>query len=159
MPSDPVETAQLVQPQKFLDAQQRVKETGLQDEIFWDAFMDYFSGVPARISPALRQEYFDMNRRVPEKNLIKLVARVADNAVTSQLLGSITQPVLLIWGTADPLLPAAAADRLAFYLKAAPISRVLLPDVGHYPPLEVPERFADITVTYLEQVLGSPNKQ
>jgi pimeloyl-ACP methyl ester carboxylesterase len=28
----------------------------------------------------------------------------------------------------------------------------MLPDVGHYPPLEVPARFADIVANYIEAV-------
>jgi pimeloyl-ACP methyl ester carboxylesterase len=72
--------------------------------------------------------------------------------MAKELMGKVTIPVLLLWGARDPLLPAPMADVLAGYLKNAKISKIILDDVGHYPPLEVPERYAAILVTFLENV-------
>ena len=63
-------------------------------------------------------------------------------------------PVLL-WGGADPLLPESAVNAIARYLSNAQISKVIMPDVGHYPPLEVPDRFAQLIAAYAEA--GTPN--
>jgi pimeloyl-ACP methyl ester carboxylesterase len=67
-------------------------------------------------------------------------------------MGAVTAPTLLIWGARDPLLTPPTADILAGYLSHAQVSKVIMPDVGHYPPLEAPERFARIVAAYIEAV-------
>jgi hypothetical protein len=41
---------------------------------------------------------------------------------------------------------------LARYMTSAQVSTPYMPDVGHYPPLKVPDRFAQIVQTYLQAV-------
>lgn len=154
-PSDPVDTSHLVMPQAFIDAIARSQETGYRDHVFWDEFLSYFSGDPERISAQTKREYYDFNRRTPEDHPIALVAVIGDGVIATERMARVTQPTLQIWGTADKLLPESAADASARYLSAAQISRVLMPDVGHYPPLEVPERFAQLIAAYVEA--GVPN--
>ncbi len=154
-PSDPVDTSHLVMPKAFLDAVARAKQTGFRDQDFWDQFLTYFAGDGARISEQTKKEYYDFYRRYPEKNLIGLIARIGDGKEATVEMAKVKVPTLLIWGTADPLLPKSAADAIERYLKNAQISRVLMPDVGHYPPLEVPDRFAQIVAAYIEA--GTPN--
>jgi pimeloyl-ACP methyl ester carboxylesterase len=49
-------------------------------------------------------------------------------------------PLGIVWGLDDPIAVASMADRLH---AARPDARVsLLDDVGHYPMIEAPERFA-----------------
>lgn len=149
-PSDPVVTTHLVQPASFLAAQARAKAEGFQDLAYWHEFLSYFAGDPARISEATRREYYDFNRRVPEKHPIALVARIGDGKQATIEMAKVRAPTLLIWGARDQLLPEAAANAIARYLSGAQISRVILPDVGHYPPLETPERFAQLIAAYVE---------
>ncbi len=153
MPSDPVVTTHLVQPQAFIDAQARAKQQGIQDQDFWNQFMSYFSGDPARISPAKRQEYYMFNRRAPHPNVVALVAQIRDGKESTQLFARITTPALLIWGGADKLLPLSAVERLHGYMPKSEVSRMILPDVGHYPPLEAPDRFARIMLAYIEAAI------
>jgi pimeloyl-ACP methyl ester carboxylesterase len=47
-------------------------------------------------------------------------------------------PVAFIWGMLDPVSGAHMAERIAERLPDAPFTR--LDDVGHWPPLEAPER-------------------
>ena len=118
---------------------------------FWDAFFDFFSGEPGHVPASKREEYYQMNRRTaPDQNGIAFTAVVANNALTRETMAKVQAPVLLVWGARDPLLPPAAADSLADYLKNAQVSKLLLPDVGHYPPLEVPDRYAQIIAAYIE---------
>ena len=155
-PSDPVRTDHLVQPQSFLDAQDKATRTHYQDMTFWNEFLSYFSGDPARISARTRSEYYDFNRRAVEKYPIALVARIGDGKQAAIEMAKVRAPVLLAWGTGDPLLPESAANALARYLANARISRLLMPDVGHYPPLEVPDRFARLIADYVEVVVPKP---
>ncbi|MBT0671644.1 alpha/beta hydrolase [Novosphingobium profundi] len=154
-PSDPVDTSHLVMPKAFTDAVARAQKTGFRDQDFWNQFLSYFAGDASRISQQTKKEYYDFYRRYPEKNLIGLIARIGDGKQATIEMAKVRTPTLLIWGTADPLLPESAADAIERYLKNAQISRVLMPDVGHYPPLEVPDRFAKIVASYIEA--GTPN--
>ncbi|TXS92013.1 alpha/beta hydrolase [Parahaliea maris] len=152
-PSDPVVTDHLVMPQSFIDATARARATGFQDEEFWNEFLSYFSGEADRISQQTRTEYYDFSRRTPEKHLIAMIARIGDGKQAKIEMKKVVAPTLLIWGTADPLLPEAAAVAVARYLENSQISRTLMPDVGHYPPLEVPHRFAQLIAAYVEAVV------
>jgi pimeloyl-ACP methyl ester carboxylesterase len=151
-PSDPVDTSHLKQPQAFVDAQREAHDTHFQTQNFWNLFLTYFSGEPDRMTPSIREQYYDFNRRIPDKNAVSLTAKVADHAKAVEAMSEVMAPTLLVWGAHDPLLTPAAADTLAGYLNHAQVSKLLLPDVGHYPPLEVPERFADIVAAYIEAV-------
>lgn len=155
-PSDPVTTGHMVQTPAFLAAQDRVRRTGYQDFDFWDQYLSFFAGDPARISHRTRMEYWDFNRRSPEKHPIAMVARIGDGKQAAIEMAKITAPTFLVWGSGDPLLPEAAVTAITRYLKNATISKVLMPDVGHYPPLEVPDRFARWIETYVEAGVPKP---
>lgn len=155
-PSDPVDTSHLVPSPGFQAAQERVKATGYQDLDFWDQYLSFFSGDPARISKRTRLEYYDFNRREPEKYPVTMVARIGDGKQAAIEMANIRAPTFLVWGTGDPLLPESAADAITRYLKNANISKILMPDVGHYPPLEVPDRFARWITDYVEAGVPKP---
>jgi len=156
-PSDPVDTSHLVMPKAFLDAQARAKANdGFQDRDFWEQYLSFFAGAPGRIPEKIRAEYYDFNRRTPEAHPVALVARIGDGKQAAIDMARIKAPTFLIWGGADPLLPESAADALARYVKNAQISRVIMPDVGHYPPLEVGDRFARLIAAYVEAGVPRP---
>ena len=155
-PSDPVDTSHLVPSPGFKAAQDRARQTGYQDLDFWDQYLSFFSGDPARISAKTKAEYWDFNRRGPEKYPVAMVARIGDGKQATIEMARITTPTFLVWGSGDPLLPEAAVTAITRYLKNAPISKVLMPDVGHYPPLEVPDRFARWIETYVEAGVPKP---
>jgi pimeloyl-ACP methyl ester carboxylesterase len=150
-PSSPVEEAQPKQSKVFAEQIAANKDKPLKTRAFWNAFFDFFTGEPERMTPAMREQYFDMNRN-PVKNQVALVAKVVVQPVTLANAAKVTCPVLLVWGARDPLLVPATSETLTRYLKNAQVSKVMLPDVGHYPPLEVPERFAQIVAAYIEAV-------
>ena len=83
-------------------------------------------------------------------------ARIGDGKQATIEMAKVRAPVLLAWGTGDPLLPESAANAIARYLANARISRLMMPDVGHYPPLEVPDRIARLIVDYVEVVVPKP---
>lgn len=149
-PSDPVDTSHLKLSAGLKAAMDRAQQTGFRDQDFWSNFLTFFAGDPARISVQTQKEYYDFYRRVPEKNLIGLIARIGDGKQATIEMAKVRKPVLLLWGTADPLLPESALNAISRYLSNAQISRVSMPDVGHYPPLEVPERIAQMIAAYIE---------
>lgn len=149
-PSDPVDTSHLVMPESFVEAAKKSRETGFSDMTFWNEYLGFFAGDPNRISAQTRKEYYDLNRRTAEKHPIALVARIGDGVQAKIEMAKIVTPTFLIWGGADPLLPESAADAITNYLGSAQISRIIMPDVGHYPPLESPDRFAQWIAAYVE---------
>lgn len=152
-PADTVTTSHLPPSEEFDRAQREAKETGFQSQFFWNAFLSYFAGDPKRLDANIREQYYDVNRRTPEPNYLALVAKVADQAKAKEAMANVHAPTLLVWGARDPLLVPAAANALESYLTGTQVSKILLPDVGHYPPLEVPARFADIVSAYIEAVV------
>jgi pimeloyl-ACP methyl ester carboxylesterase len=159
-PSDPVDTSHMNEPRDFAEAQKEAKETDFRSRRYWDLYLDFFNAEPDRITPDIREQYYDINRRMPEKNVFSLTGLVADHEKAVAAMGAVTAPTLLIWGARDPLLTLPTADILAGYLSHAQVSKVLMPDVGHYPPLEAPARFAQIVAAYIEAAapLGKAQK-
>jgi len=154
-PSAPVDTSHLKLSQGLIDAMARAKDNGFRDPDFWVQFLNFFAGDARRMTAQMHREYYDFYRRVPEKNLVGLIARIGDGKQATVEMAKVRKPTLLLWGGADPLLPESALDAITGYLSAAQISKVVMPDVGHYPPLEVPDRFAQLTAAYVEA--GTPN--
>ena len=157
MPSDRYDASHLVMPESFLAAQKRFAHTGRYDRNFWEEYLRYFAGNPARMTDEKIDEYYAFGLRPNDPNLLAMVAQVGDGVAAQAEFAKITAPTLLIWGTADPLLPESASAALAGHLSQTTVSRVLLNDVGHYPPLEAPDRFAAIMATWLENSVPANN--
>jgi pimeloyl-ACP methyl ester carboxylesterase len=67
------------------------------------------------------------------------IARIAAEG-TPDPADRVRTPTRVLWPAHDPLFPAAWADRLDEFF--ADVSVTLLPDAGHFVPLEAPEAFA-----------------
>ncbi len=157
-PADQVRTGGQTLTPALIAAIAEYKRLGYQTRSHWDAFLDFYAGNPARYDAAFHQQIYDMNRRAPRPNMIGLVAVVEDHAKAVAAMNAVKAPILLIWGGADPLLPYAAMDALAGYLTGAEVSKIRLPDVGHYPPAEVPERYAKLVTAYIEGAMPDDAK-
>lgn len=152
-PSDPVDLSKLQKTPALLEAERvhgdymdysRTKPRG-----FWRTYVDFYSAVPGRIPEAIVQQMYDFTRRVPERHVTALTGVVADQPRAIAAAGAVRQPVLLLWGAADPLLPPAAAQSLARRLTSASVSVLMVPDASHYPPMEIPDRFALMLDAYI----------
>lgn len=153
-PADPVRADHLVYTPEFAKALKDAQAIKFETMDFWNAYLSFFSGDGHRIGPKTRRAYYDFNRRSPEPHSLALVAKIGDGVDAHRQMARIKLPVMLLWGAADPLLTPSAAKTLENYLPQAQVSTVLMPDVGHYPPTEVPERFATLVAAYLEA--GTP---
>lgn len=154
-PSDPVDTSALVNPPDLVAAVAREKATGMRDPDWYRAYFRSLYGDPARITEPQIARNYDMGRRVKEANLLHLFALAGNVDETRARLAKVRAPTLLIWGMRDNVLPWAAAKALREHLTGVQASVVALDDVGHYPPIEAPDRFAAIVETYLRSVLPS----
>ena len=48
------------------------------------------------------------------------------------------------------MLPGPMATTLAGYLPNAEVSTLIMPDVGHYPLMEVPVRYSELVESYIQ---------
>lgn len=128
-----------------------------QPRLYWRWFLRWLYADPSRVSDAAVQQYFDMARTVrsplPSSNMY---ARVNDTAATAEILARVRAPTLLIWGVKDPVLPESMAHQLEAKLSAAPTELILLPETGHYPPLESPLDVAQALKRYIDTLAGTP---
>ena len=62
-------------------------------------------------------------------------------------LPDLSVPTLVVHGEADPLVPVAWAVRAGTLVPDATVR--VLPDCGHWPPRERPERFVDLVAAFL----------
>jgi len=62
-------------------------------------------------------------------------------------LGRVKAPTLIVWGAQDRLLPLPLGE--AYQRGIAGSTLTLIEHCGHLPPLEQPERFADVVLKFL----------
>jgi len=155
-PADPVDMSKLVKSPALLEAERQYGDyldyARTKPREFYRTYVDFYSVVPGRMSEALVQQMVDFMRRAPEPRGTALTGVVADQAKAIGAMNAVRQPVLLLWGAADPLLPPAAAHVLARHLRNASVSMLMIPDASHYPPMEIPDRYAAILENYFTQV-------
>ncbi|NED97216.1 alpha/beta hydrolase [Phytoactinopolyspora alkaliphila] len=79
------------------------------------------------------------------------LARWADRA--SPELARLNRPALVVWGTADPYIPAAQAGA---QLRSFPRAETLLIDgSGHWPFIDAPERVEPAVAEFLQRVAAT----
>ncbi|MCX6081534.1 MAG: alpha/beta hydrolase [Chloroflexi bacterium] len=71
---------------------------------------------------------------------------LSEQAAFEQRLNQILSPTLIIFGADDKLVPPANADLLAERITGSKI--VILPDVGHFFPLETPQAAAELVISF-----------
>lgn len=161
-PADIVDMSKLVRGRSLAKAEDTYglygDPTRPKPRHYWRTYWDFYAEEPGRISEAIIDQFFDFNRRAPEKNGTALIGVVADQAKIIAAAKAVTAPTFVLWGSADPLLPGpAAAEVLAKRFTNAPVTMVLMPDVNHYPPIEVPARFAAFVEAFIAGGTPLPN--
>lgn len=69
-------------------------------------------------------------------------------------LGSLQLPVLVVWGEQDKLVPLAYGRDYAVWIPGARLA--IIPDAGHAPGIEQPQRFLDVLLPYLAEPANPP---
>jgi pimeloyl-ACP methyl ester carboxylesterase len=155
-PSDPIDLSVVDFGPSLTKAQEQygayVDSSTVKSSEYWRIYFNFYAGKPERISAETVDQTYDFARRAPEKNSTSLVSQVADQDKAIEMWEKVQAPTLLLWGGSDALLPPSAAENLAERLTSSQVSKVILPDVGHYPPIEVPERFAEFVDLYIRGV-------
>ncbi|MEC3911472.1 alpha/beta hydrolase [Sphingobium sp. CR2-8] len=154
-PSDPVPNLKVELTPALQAAVDKFKRTGVEGIDFWTEYLRGLYGEPARVKPGLAEYYYTINLRQKEPNQLSLLALTANNEKTMANLRAVKAPTLILWGMRDHVLKPENGQALYGYLTGAKSrSFVALDDVGHYPPMESPERIADLIDTYLRDGLN-----
>jgi 2-hydroxy-6-oxonona-2,4-dienedioate hydrolase len=117
----------------------------------WSRVVSYFAR-PSRVPPAwlAEQQQLALAPGFLEATLAAALAQIGpfgEREVLLEELPRLQAPTLVVWGTLDRLLPAHQAHRAAARLKRGSLS--LIPDCGHLPHVERPERFVKHLVDFL----------
>jgi len=67
------------------------------------------------------------------------------------LLPNVSQPLLVLWGAADPWTPIAGASIYQEFAKAHPLTFVSIPDAGHCPHDDRPEVVNSLILNWLQE--------
>lgn len=70
------------------------------------------------------------------------IAVLRDADLTEQL-PKVSSPTMIVTGKTDPLIPAAAVEA---FQKGIPGAKCAELDAGHFPPVEAPEKFAELLI-------------
>ncbi|MFL5312072.1 MAG: alpha/beta fold hydrolase [Myxococcales bacterium] len=76
----------------------------------------------------------DLARHFAAAPVQRLLAQAGQQALTPQDLARIEQPVLILWGESDGILPASSVDWFRAHLRNGTVE--VLPECGHLPQME-----------------------
>jgi len=76
------------------------------------------------------------------------LALIPEAAAFENKLKNISVPTLIVFGAHDKVVPPANADLLAKQISGSQIR--ILPDAGHFFPLEVPEEASQIVIEFAQ---------
>jgi pimeloyl-ACP methyl ester carboxylesterase len=109
------------------------------------------------LSEAFVDEMYDGYDRGTRRMVLRLYRNRTNDETLGLAAGALAQldrPALVLWGTADTLVPLRHAEQQT---RAFPRARIeLLDGLGHWPFVEQPDRVAELVVPFLrEQVAGA----
>lgn len=123
-----------------------------QSQTCWRDFLGSMFVREARVTDALVERYYDLNRHPGARQFTSMTAIMRDDAKVRDFLGRVRAPTLLLWSREDPVLPPATAATMASRLTGAPVRTEWLENVSHYPPIEAPDEVADATLRFLDSI-------
>jgi pimeloyl-ACP methyl ester carboxylesterase len=105
-------------------------------------------GNPARVSDELVARYYELTLREGNRRALGLrMDHAVPTAERSARIATLTQPVLILWGGRDRLIPPDHGERFAADI---PWSRlVLFPELGHVPHEESPDETLEPVLFFL----------
>ena len=95
--------------------------------------------------PELRQPLMSAQRNL----LWMLTARREE---VERVAASLRVPTLLVWGSEDVLVPLAVGNEWVAKIPGAEL--VVMEGAGHNPQVEMPDRFAEIVLTFADRLAG-----
>ncbi|HWU81192.1 MAG TPA: alpha/beta hydrolase [Caulobacter sp.] len=104
-------------------------------------------GDPAVITDAFIDRWAELQRAPGHRAILMSIQPGKHSQATKEILATIKAPTLVLWGEIDPLIEVAGAHKFAQAIPGAKL--IIYPKVGHLPQVEIPQRSADDTSTFL----------
>jgi 3-oxoadipate enol-lactonase len=137
------EATRLFDPQEFFDRR--------EPEVFMRFTMNILTspGFVERVPEALSLMAANVRKEPthPAAFMAQMQAIISSNRGT--IVRNIRKPTLVIHGTDDQLIPVANGQLLSERIPGARLA--ILPDVGHMPMLECPEKIAELVLGFLAE--------
>ena len=104
-------------------------------------------GDPAVITDAFIDRWAELQRGPGHRAILMSIQPGKHSQATKEVLATVKAPTLVLWGEIDPLIEVAGAHKFAQAIPGAKL--IVYPKVGHLPQVEIPQRTADDTSTFL----------
>ncbi len=111
------------------------------------ASLENVYGDPAKVSPELVDQYFDMARRAGNRHALVQRFAQSDRGADAAKIAEVKAPTLIIWGGRDRLIPPDHAE--LFHREIAGSKLVIFDDLGHVPQEEDPKRTVEPVKAFL----------
>lgn len=112
--------------------------------------------LPAAFVDRMYGDYDPTTRRAVLKLYRAMDMPYPASARWKEALRSLDLPVLIVWGSRDPFVKEAAIDRLTAVFADAEVE--LLPESGHFPFADDPQRTRQAVVPFLRTRLGAGSR-
>jgi pimeloyl-ACP methyl ester carboxylesterase len=110
-------------------------------------------GLPSEFVDTMYDNYDHATRRT----VLKLYRSTPDPGSTAQQIGEVIadlhKPALVVWGAKDPFVGVEFAERQREFFEVSEV--VILPDSGHWPFQDDPERVEQAVVPFLREQLSA----
>jgi pimeloyl-ACP methyl ester carboxylesterase len=103
---------------------------------------------PSRMSEAVVDRYYELTLREGNRHALGLRMQQLEPGAATSRLKTITVPTLVLWGSADQLIPVKNARRFAGDIAGARV--VVVDGLGHVPQEEDPARSLAPVLDFLE---------
>jgi pimeloyl-ACP methyl ester carboxylesterase len=112
---------------------------------------------PRGLPPEFVDKMYDDYDRATRHAVLKLYRATSDPASVADVLGAemvkLNKPALVVWGAKDPFIGVRFAERQRDFFDVRDV--VIMPDSGHWPFQDDPQRFAEAALPFLREQLGA----
>jgi pimeloyl-ACP methyl ester carboxylesterase len=112
---------------------------------------------PRGLPPEFVEKMYDEYDRATRRAVLRLYRATPDPGSVAEVLGvemaKLQKPALVVWGAKDPFIGVRFAERQREFFDVRDL--ILLPESGHWPFQDDPERFADAALPFLREQLGA----
>jgi pimeloyl-ACP methyl ester carboxylesterase len=109
------------------------------------------SSSPRGMPPEFVDKMYDDYDRGTRRTVLKLYRATPDPGANAAELGAaiaaLHKPALVVWGAADPFIGVDYAERQREFFEVQDVA--ILPDSGHWPFQDNPERVAEVVLPFL----------
>lgn len=124
-----------------------------QSREFFDAFLHDIMANDAAITPALIDQYYEINNRTDAKSWVDAYIQTQytlwDTLDVKMHYAKLIRPILIQWGADGVVLPRYVGDDVAALFTNAPVQLTQYRNAGHLPMIEQPRKTVREAIKFL----------